>query len=129
MNLIRNALKTPDGTIIESLHRYDFQSHKDANGRTYSTDGGLTHCVRAGPPDIVDMNLYDNEPHSVQREVLRWGTVEFNGDKALTWVQIGNMDSCQIERVLEYGSSCEARTSCMVNELEHRDEQKKGEEQ
>jgi hypothetical protein len=127
VNLIRNALKTPDGTTVESLHRYDFQSYKDANGRTYSTGGGLTNCIRNGLKDVVDLNLYDNEPHSVQREVIRWGTSELGGDKALTWVPIRDMDSCQIERVLKYGSSCEVRTSCMVNELKHRAERGKGE--
>ena len=39
--LVRNAMRTPDGTIIRSRHRHDYVTHKDANGSEYMLDGGL----------------------------------------------------------------------------------------
>ena len=41
--LIRNRWQTPDGTILESKHRHDFVSHKDANGEYYFIDGGTDY--------------------------------------------------------------------------------------
>ena len=43
-NLIRNAIQTPDGTILESTHRHDYKEYKDANGLTYMVDGVCEHA-------------------------------------------------------------------------------------
>jgi len=40
MNLIANALRTPDGTVLESKSRHDYKEYIDANGKTYMIDGG-----------------------------------------------------------------------------------------
>ena len=34
--IIYNAIRTPDGTVIESKHRWDYQAHTDANGQVYA---------------------------------------------------------------------------------------------
>ena len=33
--ILRNALKTPDGTVITSRHRHDYVTHTDTNGKEY----------------------------------------------------------------------------------------------
>lgn len=38
--IVYSAIKTPDGTILESKHVHDYQSYLDANGETYLLDGG-----------------------------------------------------------------------------------------
>mgnify|MGYP000681112827 CR=1 FL=1 len=32
-NIIRNALRTPDGTVIQSSSRHDYETYIDANGK------------------------------------------------------------------------------------------------
>ena len=54
--ITKNAIKTPDGTIIESKHRHDFVCHKDKNGNTYCVDGGLDYLKRIGPPDYTELS-------------------------------------------------------------------------
>ena len=94
-NLIRNAIQTPDGTILESTHRHDYKEYKDANGLTYMVDGGLEYCRRnrQDSEPYIEMSLYDDEPHSVQREVLKWGTYGINGDQPLKWLSVAEMDT------------------------------------
>lgn len=72
MKLIRNALITPDGTVIESRHRHDYVTHVDANGKTYMVDGGLDYQRRSMHGDEVDVSLFDTEPHHIQRCILNW---------------------------------------------------------
>ncbi len=43
MNLIYNALRTPDGTVLTSRHRHDYVTHIDKNGKEYMIDGGLDY--------------------------------------------------------------------------------------
>ena len=47
--LIRNAMMCPDGTIIESKHRHDYQVHKIGDDK-YVVDGGLDYIKRSHPP-------------------------------------------------------------------------------
>lgn len=72
--LIYNAIKTPDNTIIESIHRHDFNTHIDRNGKTYGVDGGLEYCRRMGDmSDCIDLSIYDNGEHSLRVKYLKWG--------------------------------------------------------
>ncbi len=41
--LIYNSIITPDGTVLVSRHRHDYNSHLDKNGLTYSIDGGTDY--------------------------------------------------------------------------------------
>jgi hypothetical protein len=45
-NLIINSIITPDGTVLESRHKHDFNSYKDKNGLTFSVDGGNAYLRR-----------------------------------------------------------------------------------
>ncbi len=56
--IIRNALKTPDGTIIESKHVHDYVEYTDANGEVYFVDGGTNYLRRsANAADCLDLSV------------------------------------------------------------------------
>jgi hypothetical protein len=121
--LIRNSIRTPDGTEIVSTHRHDFVCHTDANGKRYCVDGGLDYARRLfdGPyTDVTDTSLYDDEPHVVQRDVLLWGTYGINGDQPLKYVKISEMETAHIEAVLEIKGISKVHEACMQNELIYR---------
>ena len=37
--LVYNAIRTPDGTVIESMHRHDYKAYLDKNGKEYMVMG------------------------------------------------------------------------------------------
>ena len=122
MRLIRNALQTPDGTIIESKHRHDYVTYTDANGKQYMVDGGLDYLRRNVHEDQIDLSLYDDQPHEVQRELLTWGTYGINGDQPLQYKSIAQMETGHLEAVVKMGGICLVRKSCMLKELELRND-------
>ena len=119
--LIRNAMKTPDGTIIESTHRHDYVTHIDANGKEYMLDGGLEYIRSSVHEDQEYMCLYDDEPHSVQREVLTWGTYGINGDQPIKFVTIAEMDTGHLQAVVKMKNVRPLIRDCMKEELEQRE--------
>ena len=121
-NLIRNAIRTPDGTILESHSRHDYKEYTDANGKTYMIDGGRSYVRCSVHEDQVDMCLYDDEPHSVQREVLTWGTYGINGDQPLQYKRVAEMDTAHIMVLLDTILSIEpVLRACLEEEMKLRD--------
>lgn len=72
--LLYNAIKCPDGTLLVSRHQYDFQMHKQQDGREYFVDGGLLY-QRIGYSDNEYTNLcvYSDDHHEKIREHFEWG--------------------------------------------------------
>lgn len=120
--LIRNAIKTPDGTILNSRDRHDYKTHVDANGKTYMIDGGISsgYIRVSSNGDEVNMCLYDDEPHDVQREVLTWGSYGKKGDQPLTIKKISDMETEHIEAVLLNCNPMFVIQNCMIRELAFR---------
>jgi len=119
--LIYNAITTPDGTTIESKYRHNFVVHEDANGKEYAVDGGLDYARRCGDfQDVIELSLYDTEPHDVQREFLTWGTYGKGGDQPIQYKRIKDMDTEHIEAVLSECMPSKVRRVCMENELLYR---------
>jgi len=114
--LIRNAIKTPDGTILESKHRHDYKVYTDANGKEYMVDGGLAYVRRSANGDEIDLCLYDDEPHMVQCQILKWGSRGINGDQPMRWIAIADMDTAHIEAVLKLNVN-PTHKACMQHEL------------
>ena len=122
MRLIRNALQTPDGTSIESKHRHDYVTHTDKNGKEYMVDGGLDYLRRTVHEDQIDMSLYDDESHEVQRKIIKWGTYGIDGKQPLQFKPIADMDTDHIKAVLRnVNYMSPVIKACMLVELEERD--------
>ena len=122
MQLIRNAIQTPDGTILESRHRHDYQKHTDKNGKIYMVDGGLDYIRCSVHSDQIDLFKYSNEPHTAQRHIVKWGTYGINGDQPLKYVSVADMDTAHIGNVLHSQNISPVIKECMKKELRYRTE-------
>lgn len=123
-DIVYNAIRTPDGTVLESRHRHDFRSYTDKNGMEYFVDGGCEYCRRgwtpnAPEPESLLMTLED--PHEEIREVLTWGTYGPDGDQPYRQVLLKDMTNEHIEACLETQDRMYPQVrQAMKNELEYR---------
>jgi len=119
--LIYNALKTPDGTIIQSRHRHDYVVHEDSNGKTYMLDGGLDYIRSSANGDEEYLSVYLEDGHETVREYLTWGTYGKNGDQPLAYIKLCDMTTEHIQACLDNVSNMypQIRTA-MKNELDYR---------
>ena len=120
MQLIRNAIQTPDGTVLDSKYRHDYQSHKDANGKIYVVDGGLDYVRATVHDDQISLALYDTEPHEVQAQYLTWGSFGIRGDQPRRDIPIAEMETSHLEAVLRECRPTEVLKNCKKKELELR---------
>jgi hypothetical protein len=72
VKLIRNRLQTPDGKILESVHRNDHVSHRDDNGKLYFLDGGLDYARCSAHGDEVYMQEWDDDFFPEKTEIQLW---------------------------------------------------------
>jgi hypothetical protein len=129
--IVQNAVQTPDGTILISTHRHDYQSYTDGNGHTYMVDGGYDYIRRAvpidenGKPMCESLTLHSDSPFEEVREKLLWGTYGRNGEQPLSYVRLKDMEENHIVNVLQMikdDTSIRAiyRRDMMQRELKHR---------
>jgi len=101
--LVYNAIRTPDGTILESFHTHDFKTYVDKNGKEYMVDGGRDY-VRRNVHDEApyeELSVYTTDGHDKVREVLKWGTYGINGDQPLTYIALKDMNTGHIQACLD----------------------------
>ena len=119
--IIRNALRTPDGTIIRSRHRHDFVTHIDKNGKEYMVDGGNDYIRRSKNGDEEDMCVTTEDSFEVVRQTCDWGTYGINGDQPLKYVTVAEMETDHIEAVLKNVKFINSSIkTTMEHELEYR---------
>jgi len=102
--LIRNAIRTPDGTVLESRFRHDYQWHVDAtNGLEYMVDGGLDYVRRTlnVNHEPQDLTVMLSDGHAKVREAMTWGTYGPNGDQPLQFVKLMDMTTEHIQACLD----------------------------
>lgn len=100
--IIRNAIKTPDGTILTSNFRHDYQIHVDTiTNLEYMVDGGhdyLRRSVNSVPYE--DLTVYSNAPFEILRTVIRWGTRGRSGKEETRWVTLDTLSNDHIKNIL-----------------------------
>jgi len=106
--ILSNKIRTPDGTILESMNVHDYVTYKDKNGQYYSCDGGTQYLKRAFDiPDYDELSVYDDQNHDTRRQNLRWGV---NYDKDMSrlpngteWRLIKDLVTDHIQAILSGG--------------------------
>jgi hypothetical protein len=101
--LLRNAIQTPDGTILESRNRHDFQAHTDTiSGEYYFVDGGLDYCRGTiNTMKAKSLHLYNTDTHEVLRKNITWGSYGKNGKQPLRLIPVADMETEHLEAVLK----------------------------
>ena len=101
--IVSNRIRTPDGTILESMHRHDYRIYVDANGKEYMVDGGLDYLRRNVHDDAPyeELSVYDDALHVEIRNVFKWGTRGKDGKQPLTYVPLKDLTTEHIEAILE----------------------------
>jgi hypothetical protein len=80
--LIYNAIRTPDGTVLHSRHRHDYVEHLDAvSGELYINDGGKDYQRRSvNTVPATELSLTMDAPHEVKRQVVTWKSYGKDGE-------------------------------------------------
>ena len=101
--LIYNAIKTPDGTVLVSYHRHDYKTHIDDNKEKYMIDGGLEY-IRTSVNKIPAESLavYDDEPFTKIREFMHRGGRGTDGKQPLEYVKLSEMNDDWVKAVIKY---------------------------
>ncbi len=97
VKLLHNSLQTPDGTVLVSRSRHDYNEYTDANGKLYMIDGGLDYVRCSAHGDEVHLTVWSDNSHETIRERVEWGTYGPNGDQPLTYVKIKDMTTDHLE--------------------------------
>ena len=102
MRIVYNAIRTPDGTVLESRHVYDYKTHTDKNGEVYMVDGGLEYLRRSYNENFPaeELSVYLEDGQEVVREVATWGSYGKNGDEPLKYILIKDMTEEHIQNCL-----------------------------
>ena len=123
IKLIKNSIRTPDGTVLTSRHRHDFKSHKDKNKELYINDGGLSYLKRSVNKETYeDLSIYSTDSFEKLREGFEWGTYGKNGDEELHYKSISNMSNNHINAILSQIKLADYLKELFQKELFHRNE-------
>jgi hypothetical protein len=123
VQLVYNAIQTPDGTIIQSKHRHDFVTHEDKNGKRYMIDGGLDYCRRSNNGDEVSLCLTVLDPIEKIREVFTWGrnyNEKMERLPATEWVLLKDLNEGHLDALCTGKYSPEWITLLFIREKQYR---------
>lgn len=101
--IVYSAIKTPDGTILESKHVHDYQSYIDKNQETYILDGGMEYIRRSvNKEEAEDLSLYSDAPHEQIREVVSRGSRGKDGKQPLMYILLKDIDEEYLQAIIDY---------------------------
>ena len=119
--IIYNAIRTPDGTVIESKHRWDYQDHTDANGQVYAVDGGNDYIRRIGPWDYTELSVTPDDKHEVIRKVFKWRSYGKSGNEPARDTALKDLTDNHIQNILLTQANLDATVKWIFcNEQEYR---------
>lgn len=120
--IVYNAIKTPDGTIVESRHVHDYVVYNDKNGEDYMVDGGLEYLKRSSShkENYVDISLIYSDGHEKIRNSFTWGSYGKSGKEELHYILLSEMTTEHINAILDTQRLRPVITEIFVDELEYR---------
>lgn len=120
--LIRNSIRTPDGTVLESTHVHDYRTYTDKNGHTYMVDGGLEYLRRnvVAEAPHEELSVYVDEDHEINREYFTWTSYGEDGKGPSKTQVLKDMDTDHIQAILDNGFGRDYSRELFKAELEHR---------
>ena len=121
--LIANRWQCPDGTVLQSLHRYDYVTHVDTiTGEICVVDGGTYGIIRTSG-NLKSLCVYSNDPHEDQREFFFWGSYVRDGKQPLTWIALKDLTHDHIESIIRTQTRIAPEIKeLFLNELHYRKE-------
>lgn len=124
--LVRNAIQTPDGTVLESRHCHDYVTHQDRiTGETYMIDGGLEY-IRSSVNTVPATNLSVCLEDGIEmvRDVVTWGTYGKDGKQPFRRIALRDMSNGHIQACLDMCPNMHPNISeAFKMELQYRKEQ------
>lgn len=120
--LLRNAIITPDGTLIESRYRHHYNCHVDTlTKEAYFVDGGLDYDRGSYSGEgVKDLRIYDLDDHILIRERFTWGTYGKNMDKPLEYKLLKFMSDAHLVAILKTQKLATRIFNVFVDEVEYR---------
>lgn len=99
--IIVNKIQTPDGTILQSKHRHDFQTHTDTiSNEIYFVDGGVDYLRRSvNQVPYIELSLTSEDTIEKIREVYSWRVKEENQTR---FIKLKDLGDEHIEKIIEY---------------------------
>jgi len=101
--ILRNAIRTPDCTVLESKHRHDYRTYRDeVSDELYMVDGGLDYLKRSvNSVAADDWSVTSKDDFEVVREVFTWGSYGKDGKQPRTEVRLDDMTTEHIQAILD----------------------------
>lgn len=122
--LVYNAIRTPDGTVLESTHKHDCKVYLDTvSNEEYMVDGGNNYTRRyVNVVPYEELSLCISDDHDKVREYFTWGSRGKNADQPLTKIKLKDLTEDHIEAILRTQShiSGTAIEQLFRNELSYR---------
>jgi len=100
--ILYNAIRTPDGTLLESRYTHDYKTHIDYNSEVYMVDGGREYLRRSITKEPAkELTLYVGDDHELIRQVFTWRTFGLNGIQSVQYKTIANLGIAHIQAILK----------------------------
>lgn len=118
--IVYNAIRTPDGTLLVSRHRHDYLTYKDQNGLTYMVDGGFAYLRRNHHPEgphAEELSVFIGDGFDKVRESFEWGAQRETG---LTYIKLCDLETDHIKAILASQSLSDWMYGVFCMEIAHR---------
>ena len=122
--LLYNAIKCPDGTILQSRSRHDYIQHLDEiSGELYILDGGLAYQrTSVNQVPFENLAVCTSDQHEVIREVFSWGSYGRDGLSEKKYILLKDLTDEHIAAILRTQTHLPAEMQKVFkDELQFRD--------